>query len=345
MTDPWISDRRALHFRSMAADALGTKLVARAGRTLMPATADGRLSVMIFHRILEAFDPMRPDETTAVEFHRNMQTIASHFNVLSLSEGLRRLRDGSLPPYSICLTFDDGYRDNYTVALPILEEFGLTATFFVATDYINGGRMWNDAIVDIVRRWPEEQIDLSQWGVPPIPLRTTDDRLAAKKSLQKWMRRIGIKGRDEMLDRLGKCLPKGDSEDLMLSSEQIADLARRGMEIGSHTRSHPILTRIDNDSARSEIVSAKSVLEDIAQRPVRYFAYPNGIPGDDYDKRHVRMVEEAGYDAAFSTAWGVAVADSDRFQLPRFTPWDRTSARYVLRFLLSRRHTSCRVAA
>lgn len=345
MTEPRISDDRTLRFRSMAADALGAELVSRAGRALMPATAEGRLSVMIFHRILESFDPIRPDEITAVEFRRNMQTIASRFNVLSLSDGLRRLRDGSLPPYSICLTFDDGYRDNYTVALPILQEFGLTATFFVATDYINGGRMWNDTVVDIVRRWPEDQIDLSDWGVPPISLRLTGDRLAAKKNLQKWMRRIGIKGRDEMLECLRRRLPRGNQEDLMLSSEQIADLASRGMEIGSHTCSHPILTRIDDDSAKFEIVNAKRVLEEISQRPVCYFAYPNGVPEDDYDQRHVRMVEDAGYDAAFSTAWGVAVEGSDRFQLPRFTPWDRTSARYVLRFLFSRRHTTCRVAS
>lgn len=331
--------------RAMLADAIGTNMVTAAGRLFLPEAAGGRLSVLIFHRVLAEPDPLLPEEMTGEHFLKDMQMLARRFNVLSMPEALRRLREGSLPPYALCLTFDDGYRDNYTVALPILQRLGLPATFFVATGFLDGGRMWNDTLLEILRRWPDENIDLADWGVPAIAVSTLEDRRKAYKSLQRWLRRIGITGRDDFLSMLAMRLGQPLPADLMMTSEHVRELSQQGMEIGCHTVSHPILTRVSDESVRLELTKARSTLEALTQKPVRYFAYPNGIPCDDYDSRHVRAVADCGFEAAFSTAWGVATAGSDLYQLPRFTPWDKTSARYVMRFILSRRQVGYKKAA
>ena len=81
-----------------------------------------------------------------------MRVLARYFRPCGLAEGLRQLRDGGLPPRSVAVTFDDGYADNARIALPILREARVPATFFIATSYLDGGRMWNDTVIEAVRR-------------------------------------------------------------------------------------------------------------------------------------------------------------------------------------------------
>lgn len=340
MTEIYSQQPSKLSLWSALADTLGLGLIMSTSRLFLPETIHGRLSVLIFHRVLPVPDPLLPEEITAQQFRQDMQLLAERFNVMRLSDGLRALREGSLPPLSLCLTFDDGYRDNVAVALPILQALGLPATFFIATGYLDGGRMWNDTLLETLRRWPRDDIDLSDWGIPPLSMRTIDERRKQWRLLFRWMRRIGIKGRTEMLDRLVSQLDEPLPTDLMLSSDQVRELAQAGMELGCHTQTHPIFTRISDQQVHEEITASRNRLAEISQRPVRYFAYPNGVPGDDYEQRHVDIVRHCGFEAAFSTAWGVATAESDHYQLPRFTPWDKSSARFALRFLLSRRNTT-----
>jgi peptidoglycan/xylan/chitin deacetylase (PgdA/CDA1 family) len=139
-----------------------------------------------------------------------------------------------------------------------------------------------------------------------------------------------------MLDRLARNNHQMLPVDLMMSRDQVRSLHAAGMEIGAHTQSHPILARISDDAARSEIFESKRDLEVLTQGEVRYFAYPNGTPCEDYTVRDVKLVAEAGFDAAFSTSWGVVTRDWDQFQIPRFTPWDRNLSKFTARFILSR---------
>ena len=115
--------------------------------------------------------------------------------------------------------------------------------------------------------------------------------------------------------------------------EQVRGLRALGMDVGAHTVTHPILTRLSPDTARAEMHDSKQELERILGEPVRLFAYPNGVPEQDYAVEHAKMARECGFDAAVSTAWGAASMRSDRFQLPRFTPWDRARWRYGARLL------------
>jgi len=290
-----------------------------------------RLSVLAYHRVLAEHDPLLPGEPSAAEFERRMRWVKANFDVLPLGEAVRALREDRLPRAALCITFDDGYADNYKVALPILLRHGLAATFFVATGFLDGGCMFNDVVIEAVRRAGGADLDLNDLGLGRHPLgadeqraRVIDRILARLKYFElERRRRIAL----EIARRAGGRAPS----DLMMTSEQVRALHAAGMEIGAHTVMHPILAEIPLGRARHEMGASRARLEEITGAPVRLFAYPNGSPRRDYHAEHAALARELGFDAAVSAAWGAARAGDDLYQIPRFTPWDRADWRFGLR--------------
>lgn len=261
-----------------------------------------------------------------------MRFVASSFRVMTLGEAVRRLERNALPRRALVVTFDDGYADNAAVALPVLKRCGVVATFFVSTGFLNGGRMWNDSVIECIRASPRQSVDLGSFGLKQLPLSGRSERRSVIDLLLPKLKYLGIDDRQEAVARLQQLtgverLPT----DLMMTSEQVQTLHQAGMEIGAHTVRHPILTTLNPDEAAHEILEGKKTLEAIVQAPVDTIAYPNGKPGHDYDESHVALVQRLGFRAAVSTAPGVAQFGSDVFQLPRFTPWGTSMAVWAAR--------------
>lgn len=291
------------------------------------------ISILIYHRVVPEPDALLPDLPDAREFDRQLAALQRWFTPLPLREAAARLRDGTLPPRAACVTFDDGYADNAEVALPVLRRRGVPATFFVSTGFIDGGRMWNDSVIETIRRRPDDVLDARSIGLDAIDISTTEARRRAIGQVLSGLKYLPQEERQERVDELAAQATRSLPADLMMTTAQLRSLRASGMEIGAHTVTHPILARLDPERARSEISEGKRRLEAITGNPVTLFAYPNGKPRQDYGAEHVAMVRELGFEAAVSTAWGVAHAGSDAFQLPRFTPWDRTPGRFILRLL------------
>jgi peptidoglycan/xylan/chitin deacetylase (PgdA/CDA1 family) len=306
-----------------------------AGNLLSPAGRRARLSILIYHRVLAAPDPILHDEMDAATFERHMALLASDFNVLPLDEACTRLACGALPARAVCITFDDGYADNERTALPILKKLGLPATFFISTGYSDGGCMFNDGVIEVVRRAPTGTYDLSSLGLGSHRLGDSASRRAAIDALIGRLKYRPLRERNALVEQLSakmcSALPKG----LMMCPAQIKRLCDEGMEIGGHTVNHPILALLNEEEARAEIVNGKRRLEEVTGMPVTLFAYPNGKPGRDYGARDAALVRQAGFAAAVSTLDGVAKRGSDPYQLPRFNPWDRNPRRLGVRVLLS----------
>ena len=300
---------------------------------LSPAGRRSRLSIMVFHRVLANPDPLGPDLPVAAEFEERMRWVKSWFNVMPLPEAADRLFKGTLPRRALSITFDDGYADNEELAAPILKSLGMTATFFVATGFLEGGCMWNDQIAESIRTYDADAIDLTLEGLAAYSLADAGARLRAIETVLAEIKNVETDRRqaiaDAVVKRTGaKALPR-----LMMNASQVRNLRALGMDVGAHTVTHPILTRLTADDALAEMRDSKKELERIIGDSVRLFAYPNGVPGQDYAAEHASMARESGFSAAVSTAWGAASMASDRFQLPRFTPWDRTRFRYGTRLL------------
>lgn len=295
-----------------------------------------RLSILIYHRVLGAPDYMRPWEPSVDEFSRQMDLVSQCFSPLHLSDALAKLDSGDLPPRALCVTFDDGYADNEQVALPVLQKFGIPATVFVASDYLDGGIMWNDTIIECCRTTESSQFDLSEFGLPVIELGSSAQRKEAAQFIIGRVKYFTPEERRKVVGFLSASVSALPT-DLMMTSEQLRSLHSAGVEIGAHTCSHPILANVEEENALSEIAESKIHLESLLRSPVRYFAYPNGQPNVDYSPLHADMVKSAGFEAALSTHWGVNDKHSDRWQLARFTPWDKSTLKFLARMALNAR--------
>lgn len=291
-----------------------------------------RLCIVNYHRILEESDPLLENEPDVATFREHMKMLADCFQVLSMSDALSALQQNRLPPRAVCITFDDGYRSAHDLALPILREFGLPATVFVTTGYIDGDEnMWNDRIVDAVRA-ATGPIDLRASGASLYPVDGSAARCAAVEALTRRAKYLPPAERMAMVAEL-EAQTGRKARPLMLSSDMVHTLQASNVEIGAHTVTHPILTSLPDADAMAEIAGSKAALEAILGRPVRYFAYPNGKAGLDFDTRHIAMVQQAGFDAAFSTAHGPVTTAENLYSLPRSRPWDASTFFYMLRLM------------
>ena len=292
-----------------------------------------KLTVLIYHRVPAEHDALLPGEPHAAVFDWQMREMAEHFRVVPLHEAIERLREGRLEPRSACITFDDGYADNATVARPILSRHGLTATFFITTGTLDGGRMWNDSLIEAVRCADSGTLDLADCGLGKHSITDVASRRAAVDALIGAVKYQPSRERSAVVARVVERAPRKLDDALMMTSEQVRGLAHSGMQIGAHTVTHSLLRDLGDDEALGEIDGSRSRLRDILGTDVGVFAYPNGKPGRDYGARDVAIVRKLGFAGAVSTAWGAGSVRSDPLQVPRFTPWDRTPKRFVLRLM------------
>lgn len=298
-----------------------------------PAGRRGRLSILIFHRVLPTSDPLFPAETDARRFAEVCGWFKSWFNILPLDQAVSRLKAGSLPARAACITFDDGYADNFQVAMPILRQHGLQATFFIATGFLDGGRMWNDTIIETVRGTTSSLLDLTSLNLGQHPVSTMAEKRAAIGALINQIKYRPALQRIRVTEEIANLAQVQLPQDLMMTSSQVKSMHQAGMQIGAHTVSHPILAQLRDDQAKDEISKSKTFLERLLDERVGLFAYPNGKPGDDYLPQTVEVVRNLGFDAAVSTQWGVSKQGDDLMQIRRFTPWDKTRLRFGIRML------------
>jgi peptidoglycan/xylan/chitin deacetylase (PgdA/CDA1 family) len=268
-----------------------------------------RLCIIVYHRVHAVRDDVWCADVTADVFEAQLIFLKKFFNVVALSEAVKGLRDGNLPPRSVSVTFDDGYRDNFEVAYPILRRHELKATFFVAAGYLGNGRMWNDSVIEALKRYVGDTLDLTDLGLGRFIMILQGFRYRPFVEREQFARRVA--------NRCGAPLPNN----LMMDRSQVQQLYLNGMEIGAHTLRHPLLKVISDEQAWSEVVSGKEILEDIICDRVDWFAYPHGFPTRDFTRVHVEMVRQAGYAGAVTTSWGSVSYGSDYFQLPRIPLW------------------------
>jgi peptidoglycan/xylan/chitin deacetylase (PgdA/CDA1 family) len=298
-----------------------------------PEGTKGRLSVLLFHRVLDRSDPRHPSLPDVLAFDHRLRWLKSYFNVLPLADALDRLSHGTLPSRAAAITFDDGYADNVTCALPVLQQHGLHATFFIATGFLDGGIMWNDVLTHVVYETRASELDCSAVGLGKLRLDTFSDRALAESQVNAAVKHLEFEARSRLVSAWANSSGVELPSSLMMTSEQLRELHMAGMGIGAHTVGHPILARCSQERARSEIEDGRRHLQDILRAPIELFAYPNGKPGQDYLPCHVDLVRELGFKSAVTTAPGASDIDSDRFQIRRFTPWDRSRGRFALRML------------
>lgn len=281
-----------------------------------PGGSRGRLMILTYHRVLARPDPLLPLEPDAALFEAQMTMLAAHCTVLPLPEAVRRLRAGELPRAAVCVTFDDGYRNNLDVAWPILRKLGLPASIFITQGAIETGIMWNDLAIEAVRHATGE-IDLSAIGLGKAAVPEGGARSALLLKVLEALKYQPMQQRWNSALALHRTCAGGEPPRLMLDAAGLLTLAQAGIDLGAHTVNHPILAKLAEPEARREIQDGAEWLARITGRRPVSFAYPNGRPGRDFNATHMRLAREAGFELAVSTEWACAKRASSPFALPR----------------------------
>ena len=289
-----------------------------------------KLTVLLFHKVPLAADPLTPTEPTFSQFEHILDFLQENTTVLPLTDAAAALASGRLPKKAVALTFDDGYDEWLTVVSPALRARNMHATFFVTTEQLEGPALWHERIIAAVRALPDSGARLPYGFGSYGDLRQPGSRIRLISELQERLKYAPLPerlGAIEMLEAQARSplvWPRPFDRD------SVRALHSQGFEIGGHTISHPILNECSDAQATEEIAGCKDELEAIIGGRVDAFAYPNGRPLKDYEGRHVAMVKACGYKVAVATSGGAARLDSDIFQLPRFTPWGATNERMAL---------------
>jgi peptidoglycan/xylan/chitin deacetylase (PgdA/CDA1 family) len=293
----------------------------------------GRVLILAYHRVLPA-DALRahPAEpgmyVTDAAFRRQMAFVTAHYQVLSMDEWLGSWSTGGLDPgRQYCLiTFDDGWRDNYEVAFPILRELGLPATIFLATRFIGTADwFWSQQVAFLLMRGDLRRLATARAAPPASPwsaLRGLAGRAAdGARRAEEVSRAIQRLKRHPPARLTAFCRELGQTlqtplpaERACLTWEEVAEMSAAGVAFGSHTATHAILTGMPDEAVRQELQASRRALEAAAVRSTPVFCYPNG----DADARVARLVRAAGYAAAVTTRHGVeALTPTEPFALRR----------------------------
>lgn len=297
--------------RDVAAGALRAT-----GLTTPARRATGHLSIATFHRVLpEAHRreyPLRGLCVTPEELDWFVGYFDAHFTVGPLRDIARRFFAGERPPRPLlALTFDDGERDNFVFARPVLARRGVRASFYLPVAHLDEGTpIWHDrlgfALLGALRRGSEARAERFLDG--PLRHDTVQARIEGTKSMSPEERATAVRALEEIA---GSGVPEWAA---LMSWDEVRALHADGHEIGSHSMTHPLLPQCDDATLEVEIAGSKRRIEDALQVPIHTFCYPNG----DTEPRVGRVVERAGYECAVTTAWGRNAPGVDRYALTRF---------------------------
>ena len=210
------------------------------------------------------------------------------------------------------ITFDDGSRDGFDIAYPVLRAHAVPAAFFITTGFIDrGGVPWWDEIAYRVRQCPPRVLEHPEWLEQPVVL-GDDDRGAAVKSLLKTYKGLDGERTSAYLDFLraatgNERIDANQTASSWLTWDMVRELRAGGMEIGGHTVNHPILAAHSPDVQRAEIEGCAARIQAELRERMRLFSYPVGLPGS-FDSTTRSIVRATGVELAFSCYGGVATA-------------------------------------
>lgn len=327
--------------------ALASVLAARPTRRVLGRILPPRLTVYTYHRIAgraydtafdeDVFGPLEEEFAREIRYLKQVSDPISESDLLDAYAGKIQL-----PRQATLVTFDDGYKDNYTRALPILKSEGVSAIFFIPTHAIDEREVgWWDLIAWMVKRSP-----LHSFTWNGHTFRLEGDRIAVIRELQRQMKLRPASETLHWMDLLSQCLhsplpTRAEREGELMTWEDVRDTLRQGFAIGSHTVTHRVLATLDLETQRHELRRSREILEERTGARIRTLAYPVG-GYEHFSLETKTLAQEAGYEAAFSfrTGFNTHGLPVDRYDIRRAATYQDLPSFYgaiALPALFSRR--------
>ena len=264
-------------------------------------------------------------------FERQMRYMATHYEVVPLDE-IRDLPAGSRHRRSLAaITFDDGYANFYRHAYPILRRFGLPATVFVVTDFLVHGRpFWWDRLRAMIAATQRPSVRIDVDGIQQFPLATAQDKQTTLTDLSPRLLTLPPSRREALLAGLAVDLDVDDQTPAIcgsLSADELREMARDGISVGSHGRSHDSFLHLSRDALLAELTESKRVLESVVGGPVTWLCYPHG----EFSADAVEAAIRAGYRSAVTVIEGLHDPAADPYAVRRIGVNDHmTFAQFIV---------------
>ena len=310
--------------------------LARSRFPLVRRRRSNSFQILLYHRIDEGDDPFLPSTPTRL-FRRQMEYLAENATVCSLEDAVEGLLRGDLPEDVVVITFDDGYRDNYVNAFPILTGLSLTATIFLSTGCIGSRQiLWHDRVFRAFNRTNVTSLEDFGPQRESYFLGTPDETVECREEILNLLKGLPEEDRTLWIDRLIERLAVEDSRevpDLMMNWAEVREMHRSGISFGSHTVTHPILSTLSAERVKDEITQSKAAIEQELRAPVTTFAYPNGRRGD-FTEQTKELLRQTGYACAVTTLFGANGGESevpDLMELKRDPVWSKTHHEFATR--------------
>ena len=274
--------------------------------------------ILMYHRFSREKDFYK---ISADEFSAHLDYLSKHNRVLSLPETINYLQNGkSLPPNTTVITIDDGYADAYEIAFPILKKFNFLATVYAVTDFLDGKCwLWTDLMRFVLLQTKSDAVNV-EFENDKINCALTDEkqRLETASRINSRLKKMPDEEKEAKIKEIAEFLKveipeKPTSEFAPMNWKQAREMDAENVSIESHTVSHPILTNISPGSLDFELQNSKKRLEEVLNRKIENFCYPNG----SLDKNVQTAVENAGYKCAVTTNYGFNKKSENLFLLNR----------------------------
>ncbi|MEW6418492.1 MAG: polysaccharide deacetylase family protein [Nitrospirota bacterium] len=287
------------------------------------------LTILTYHRITDEPDPEDSLIVSLRSFEHQIIFLKRHYNVIPGEELAEIIKNGRSFPEKACLiTFDDGWRDNYTHAFPVLRAHGVPALIFISTDFIGThNTFWHERLLKVLTNIPSHTPMSKYENIFKKLPEGLSEKIVRILKMPVEHRRPGINALIEDLKKFDLAqisqinrslevisdLRVSEESPTMLLWEDVEEMSMNNISFGSHTKSHPILTQISDRQIKEELIESKGIIEDRLRKPVHFLCYPNG----NYNEAILKMTEEAGYLAGFSCIPGINHSFERRFEFKR----------------------------
>ena len=279
--------------------------------------------ILIYHRVGDSLEHSWSHTSISIEdFENQIRYLSSRCHVIPLDELSQYVQEKKpLPKRAVVITFDDGYKDNYLNAYPVLKRYNVPATVFLATCHIDTGNLlWDGRVKYAIMNTTLEAFELEELGT--YPLHSPDEGKQAYFSIVLKLKEFQEEEKNLLIEklvaRLGVDIPGDLGKKAGLSWDEIREMSNNGITFGAHTITHPILTKLPLEEARKQIVGSKRRIEEEVGKVVTAFSYPNGEPAD-FNNDIKQILRQNGFACAVTVSPHPITPRTDLLEMGRIS--------------------------
>jgi peptidoglycan/xylan/chitin deacetylase (PgdA/CDA1 family) len=287
-------------------------------RVVRSCLVKSQVAILMYHRVEQQKNPwFFPYSITISDFENQLIYLVKHYSILSLNELVSHIYEQKpLPKKAVVITFDDGYKDNYLYAYPILKKYALPATVFLTTGHIGRGELfWWDKISYVLQHTRCDALELDEMGL--YHLKSDGERLRVASILKKKLAGLPEQKKNLLVERIVNMsavkIPAVLGREMILSWDEVREMDRDGITFGAHSVTHALFSKLLPEELKHEITQSKKDIEENIGQAVTAFSYPGGR----FSNNTTNLLKESGFRCALTSVPSMTTSESNPYELGR----------------------------